>query len=85
MSSPLHEQPAEGLAALCVQLDQIDERLLDTLRVRVQCCIHIAELKRQWSIPMMQPHRIGIVHERAATYASIHGMSPDFLSRFMTW
>jgi chorismate mutase len=31
---------------------------------------------------MMQPHRIGAVHRRAAEYARAHGIDPEFLHRF---
>ena len=70
-----------GLEALRTELDKIDERLLDTLRARIECCVHIAQYKREHRIPMMQPHRINIVQERAARYAAEHGISAEFLSQ----
>ena len=68
----------EGLRA---RLDDIDERLLDTLRQRIECCVAIAHVKRAHDVPMMQPHRIGLVHRRAAAYADAHGIDGDFLRR----
>jgi chorismate mutase-like protein len=69
----------DGLAALRAELDAIDERLLDTLRARIACCVRIAEHKRERRVPMMQPHRIEIVQRRAALYAACHGINPEFL------
>lgn len=71
----------DGLETLRASLDRIDESLLDTLRRRIECCVEIAHYKREHNVPMMQPHRIGIVQRRAALYAQEHGIDPDFLRR----
>lgn len=63
------------------QLDAIDADLLDTLRRRIACCVEIGQLKQEQGIPMMQPHRIGLVQERAARYAVEHGINPAFLQQ----
>lgn len=70
-----------GLEKLRSELDGIDARLLDTLKERIDCCVRIAHHKREHSIPMMQPHRIGLVQERAARYAATHGIDATFLRR----
>jgi chorismate mutase-like protein len=70
-----------GLAQLRAELDRTDVRLLDTLRSRVECCVRIAEHKREHAVPMMQPHRIGVVQERAARYGAEHGIDQTFLRR----
>src|SRR5215213_8091852 len=70
------ETPAE-LDALRAELDRIDQRLLDTLRDRIHCCARIARVKSSHGVPMMQPHRIRVVHRRAADYARAHGIDPD--------
>ncbi|KUL13617.1 4-amino-4-deoxychorismate mutase [Bacillus licheniformis LMG 7559] len=62
-----------------VKLDRIDEQLLDTLKERLECCIKIGLYKREYHIPMMQPHRINFVQERAARYADENGLSQEFL------
>ncbi len=67
------------LAALRDKLDRIDESLLDQLRQRIECCVEIGVVKSSHDVPMMQPHRIGVVHERAARYGEAHGLSTDFL------
>lgn len=71
----------KSLEALRAELDTIDKHLLDTLRARIECCIYIAQYKREHGIAMMQPHRINIVQERAARYAAEHGISTEFLRR----
>jgi chorismate mutase len=78
-----HQDSADNVR-LTVQrerLDRIDQRLLDALRDRLACCVDIAYIKRRGAIPMMQPHRIGLVHARAAEYGREHGIDQDFLRR----
>ncbi|HEY8373614.1 MAG TPA: chorismate mutase family protein [Pseudonocardiaceae bacterium] len=70
-----------GLAGLREELDRIDEQLLDVLRARLDCCVRIARYKREHSVPMMQPHRIAVVHEHAARYGAKHGIDQAFLRR----
>jgi len=69
------------LEALRARLDRIDGTLLHSLRERLECCIGIAEVKRRHGLPMMQLHRIGAVHRRAAEYARTHDIDPGFLRR----
>ncbi|MCR3747834.1 chorismate mutase family protein [Lentzea californiensis] len=71
----------DRLEELRAELDAIDVRLLDTLRDRIGVCVRIAEHKLEHGVPMMQPHRIGIVQERAAEYGAEHGLNQDFLHR----
>jgi len=69
----------ERLEELRAELDRIDVRFLDVLRRRIELCVRIAEHKREHGVPMMQPHRIGIVQERAEAYGREHGVDTDFL------
>lgn len=71
------EQP--GLARLRAELDAIDARLLEDIRARIDVCVRIAQVKRHQRIPMMQPHRVDLVHARADRYAHDNGLSPEFL------
>lgn len=70
---------APTLVTLRSELDAIDQRLLETLRERLGCCARIGHYKKRNGVPMMQPHRIGIVQSRAEAYAIAHGISPEFL------
>ena len=72
-------QQQDGLADLRAELDGIDVQLLDTLKQRLQICARIAVYKKTHTIPMMQPHRIGLVQKRAADFAKDHGINPIFL------
>lgn len=74
-----NEEAQQFLQALRDELDGLDRTLLETLRQRLDCCCRIGRHKRDHAIPMMQPHRIGVVQERAAAFAAEHGMSPVFL------
>jgi 4-amino-4-deoxychorismate mutase len=72
---------AEDLEQLRAHLDALDQILLDTVRDRIRCCVRIADVKRRGGVPMMQPHRIALVQERAAAYAVEHGIDARFLRR----
>lgn len=78
-SSSGNEEAQQILQALRDELDGLDRTLLETLRQRLDCCCRIGLHKRDHAIPMMQPHRIGVVQERAAAFAAEHGISPAFL------
>jgi chorismate mutase len=69
------------LEDLRTELERIDDRLLDSLRDRIACCVRIAEVKQRGGVPMMQPHRIKRVHDRAASYGADHGVDAGFLHR----
>jgi len=71
----------DELGALRAELDRVDFELLDALRARVDCCRRIAHHKRDHGVPMMQPHRIGVVQRRAAQYAEVSGLDRAFLRR----
>lgn len=69
------------LETLRAELDDLDHRLLATLEARIECCVRIAVHKRQYGIPMMQPHRIDAVQDRAARYAAANDIDASFLRR----
>lgn len=79
--TPGPEAAAADLEALRAQLDALDRVLLDTVRDRIRCCVRIADVKRRHGVRMMQPHRIAIVQQRAASYAADHGIDGHFLHR----
>jgi chorismate mutase len=60
-------------------LDAIDLELLDSIHRRLDIVSAIAHFKREHSIPMMQPTRIGIVTERAVEYGLANGISVEYL------
>ncbi|MFE9255781.1 chorismate mutase family protein [Streptomyces sp. NPDC006879] len=76
--NPAAEVTIDDLRA---ELDAIDERFLEELRARIEKCVEIGHFKRDNSVPMMQPHRIGIVQERAAKFGAEHGINQEFLRR----
>lgn len=76
---PGEDEAQQILQSLRDELDGLDAALLETVRQRLACCCRIGLHKRTHAIPMMQPHRIGVVQQRAAAFAAEHGMSPAFL------
>ncbi|AKE90171.1 MULTISPECIES: chorismate mutase [Rhodococcus] len=71
--------PDRLLDGLRTELDRVDARLLDDVRDRLRICARIAHLKQRHAIPMLQPGRMQVVHDRAETYAHRNAMSPEFL------
>ena len=69
----------EGLERMRAELDQLDKQLLQSVRDRIRICLRIGEYKRENSIPMMQPHRVNLVHERACQFGLENGIDTDFL------
>lgn len=67
------------LEILRAELDATDAELLEAIRARLDVCARIGHHKKRFAIPMMQPHRIGVVQARAAAFAQIHGLRPAFL------
>jgi 4-amino-4-deoxychorismate mutase len=77
------DRPTTGVTIenLRAELDAIDGRFLEDLRARIEKCVEIGHFKREHDVPMMQPHRIGVVQERAARYGEEHGIDQTFLRK----
>ena len=69
------------LETLRADLDRIDAELLAALGARVAVCRSIARYKREHGVPMMQPHRIGVVQQRAARFAEANGLDLTFMKQ----
>ena len=76
------QKPDQGtLEALRADLDRIDVEFLGALGARVAVCRSIADYKREHAVPMMQPHRIGVVQQRAARFAEANGLDLTFMKQ----
>lgn len=69
------------LADLRADLDRIDAEFLGALGARIAVCRSIAHHKREHAVPMMQPHRIGVVQQRAARFAEANGLDLMFMKQ----
>ncbi|MEE6165021.1 MULTISPECIES: chorismate mutase family protein [unclassified Mycolicibacterium] len=69
------------LETLRADLDRIDAQLLRTLGARIALCRSIAHYKREHGVPMMQPHRIGVVQQRAARFAEANDLDVTFMKQ----
>lgn len=69
------------LEMLRADLDRIDAEFLAALGARVEVCRSIAYYKREHGVPMMQPHRIGVVQQRAARFAEENGLDLTFMKQ----
>jgi len=70
------------LETLRADLDRIDAELLAALGARVAVCRSIADYKREHAVPMMQPHRINVVQQRAARFAETNGLDLTFMKQW---
>jgi 4-amino-4-deoxychorismate mutase len=70
-----------ALESLRAELDRIDAEFLAALGARVDVCRSIAYYKREHGVPMMQPHRIGVVQQRAARFAEANGLDLTFMKK----
>jgi chorismate mutase-like protein len=75
------EAGSGALDMLRAELDRIDAELLAALGTRVALCRRIAGYKREHGVPMMQPHRIDVVQQRAARFAAENDLEPMFVAR----
>jgi 4-amino-4-deoxychorismate mutase len=71
----------DTLETLRAELDRIDAKFLEALGARVDVCRSIAHYKREHGVPMMQPHRIGVVQQRAARFAEANGLDLTFMKQ----
>jgi chorismate mutase len=71
----------DTLELLRAELDRIDAEFLAALGARVDVCRSIAYYKREHGVPMMQPHRIGVVQQRAARFAEDNGLDLTFMKQ----
>jgi chorismate mutase len=71
----------DTLEMLRADLDRIDVEFLAALGARVDVCRSIAYYKREHGVPMMQPHRIGVVQQRAARFAEANGLDVTFMKQ----
>jgi chorismate mutase len=74
--------PAATLSGLRARLAGIDQSLLDLLRLRIECCVEVARVRRDSGMPVAQPEQIAVIRRRAADYGASHGLDQDFLRRF---
>ncbi|WP_232490873.1 chorismate mutase family protein [Mycobacterium dioxanotrophicus] len=75
------EADQDTLETLRADLDRIDAEFLRALGARVAVCRNIAQYKREHGVPMMQPHRIGVVQQRAARFAEANGLDQAFMKQ----
>ncbi|MGJ3561632.1 chorismate mutase [Streptomyces sp. INA 01156] len=80
-----HQESTVTLEELRSDLDEIDARFLEVIRERIQKCVDIGHFKREHNVPMMQPHRIGVVQERAARFGELHGVDRNSSAGSTTW
>jgi len=61
------------------QLDAIDNEIVANILKRFKVCEDIGKYKKQHDIPMMQPHRVEFVKQKAARLAADSNLKPEFM------
>ncbi|QRF62652.1 chorismate mutase [Variovorax sp. UC122_21] len=73
------DQALVTLQALHVQLDGVDERLLQALRQRLDCCWRIGLHKRKHGMSLLEPRRMDFVQRKAVRFGADHGIRGGFM------
>jgi chorismate mutase len=68
----------EDLSNFRKALDRIDSQLIELLGQRFEICRKVANYKRLYNVPMMQPDRVKEVQRRNAELAKLHSVNPEF-------
>ncbi len=63
------------------QLDQLDGQIVELISQRFAVCEEVARFKKVERIPMMQPHRVDIVKQKAADKARANGVDERFITQ----
>jgi len=74
----------EDLSNFRAALDRIDAQLIELLGQRFEVCRKVANYKKLYDVPMMQPDRVKEVHARNAELAKTHAVSPAFVQDLYT-
>ncbi len=74
----------EDLSNFRRALDSIDTQLIELLGQRFDVCRQVANYKKQYKVPMMQPDRVKEVLRRNAELAKNHAVSPEFVRELYT-
>lgn len=75
---------ANPLDAYRKQLDQLDGQIVELISQRLAVCENVAHFKKAERIPMMQPHRVDIVKQKAADKARANGVDERFITQVYT-
>ena len=77
----MHENPLDTFRR---QLDRLDDQIVELISQRLAVCENVARFKKAEQIPMMQPHRVDVVKQRAADKAKARGVDEQFIKRLYT-
>jgi chorismate mutase-like protein len=69
----------DGLEAMRAELDEIDRRLLNAIRDRMQVVNRIADYKRIHDVAVMQPDRMKAIRKRVEAFARENKIDVAFL------
>ena len=71
----------EELNRLRAEIDELDERLWETIAARMEMSKRIGEWKKAHGVAPLQPDRYQAVGERLKAKGEKLGLSPDFVKR----
>jgi 4-amino-4-deoxychorismate mutase len=69
----------ETLDRFRAEIDRLDKEIVRVLASRLTLCREVAEFKKQYGIPMMQPERVARVLDNACALGERSGLDPAFM------
>ena len=76
----MSESALTVLSELRSEIDALDAQIIETLGRRFEICRKVALLKKDQSIPMMQPGRVDAVKNRCMELGLENGLDPSFVN-----
>ena len=76
----MSESALTVLSELRNEIDALDAQIIQSLGRRFEICRRVARLKKDQSIPMMQPGRVEAVKKRCMEMGIENGLDPTFVN-----
>ena len=73
--------PADGLAQLRRQIDELDNELMDILAHRMRICREIGHYKKDHNMTVFQASRYGEILEKRGVQGTLLGMDSEFVAK----
>lgn len=80
-SSAANTEYQTELGHLRDQIDDLDQKLLNTLAERMLVCGKVGELKKRFDKPVVQPDRVGELLQQFKSAGSEKGLSKEFAAQ----
>ena len=76
-----HNVIKEGISGYRKQIDEIDDRLMELLALRMKVCKEIGMYKKEKNLTVLQSGRYDEILKKRCSQGKANGMSPDFIAK----